>query len=77
MNSEQFERSLKSFQKPKHFKPYLLIFKDGDFIKVDHPEALVTRSGTAVYFAPDGTPMLFDADSVSRFTYPAVEKAAS
>lgn len=38
----------------------------GEHIDVDHPEALVTRAGVAVYFASDGTPTLFDHDGVSE-----------
>jgi hypothetical protein len=38
----------------------------GEHIDVDHPEALVTRGGVAVYLAADGTPTLFDHESVSE-----------
>jgi hypothetical protein len=33
---------------------------------VDHPEALVLRSGTAVFISADGVPTLFDHESVRR-----------
>ena len=40
---------------------------NGDRFTVDHPEALVLRKGVAVFLASDGTPTIFDHESVSEF----------
>jgi hypothetical protein len=33
---------------------------------VNHPEAVAFNGGLAVYISPNGTPSLFDAESVSQ-----------
>jgi hypothetical protein len=66
MISETFERSLRAFARRTPFTPFVVELVSGDRITVDHPEALVFRGGLAAYIAPDGTPSLFDHESVSR-----------
>ena len=66
MTAKNFERTLKAYQKRTPFKSFRVRFVSGEHIDVDHPEALVTRAGVAVYFASDGTPTLFDHDGVSE-----------
>jgi len=66
MTAKNFERTLKAYQKRTPFKSFQVRFVSGEHIDVDHPEALVTRAGVAVYFASDGTPTLFDHDGVSE-----------
>ena len=65
MTAKNFEKTLLSYQKRKPFRSYRVRFVDGEYIDVDHPEALITRAGVAVYFAADGTPTLFDHEGVS------------
>jgi hypothetical protein len=65
MTAKNFEKTLQSYQRRKPFRSYRVCFVDDEYIDVDHPEALITRAGVAVYFAADGTPTLFDHDGVS------------
>lgn len=66
MTAKNFDRTLRSYQKRKPFQSFRVRFVDGEYIDVDHPEALVTRGGVAVYVAADGTPTLFDHEGVSE-----------
>jgi hypothetical protein len=66
MTVESFDKTLKAFQKRKPFRSYRVRFVSGGHIDVDHPEALITRGGTAVYFDAAGVPTLFDHESVSE-----------
>lgn len=68
MSVESFNFSVRSYIGRKPFKPFLIIFKEGDHVQVDHPEALYTRAGTSLHVDTRGKPTLFDADSVSRLT---------
>lgn len=68
MERDNFERSLRAFVKRRPFQAFLARFVDGGSITVDHPEALVTRSGVAVYFDTTGEPTLFDHRSVSQLS---------
>jgi hypothetical protein len=66
MESTQFERSLRAFQRQSPFRSFTVALVNGDRVQVDHPEALVIRGGTAVFISADGTPTLFDHSSVSQ-----------
>ena len=60
MNLENFERSLCAMQRRVPFRLFVVELMSGDRIEVDHPEALVLRSGVAVYimhrvFPPSST----------------------
>jgi hypothetical protein len=68
MGPGNFERSLRAFQRRTPFQPFTVVLVNGDRLQVNHPEALVTRGGTAVYFAADGEMTLFDHESASQFT---------
>ncbi len=67
MESTQFERSLRAFQRQSPFQSFTVALVNGDRVQVDHPEALVMRGGTAVFVSADGTPTLFEHSSVSQF----------
>jgi len=67
MTADSFQRTLRAFQKRTPFRPYTVELVSGDRFQVDHPEALVTRAGVAVFIAADGTPTLFDHEGVSQF----------
>jgi hypothetical protein len=66
MTDKHFEKTLLQFQKRSPFRSYRVRFTSGEHIDVDHPEALVARGGVAVYLAADGTPTLFDHESISE-----------
>jgi hypothetical protein len=65
MTEKHFETTLRTYQKRKPFRSFRVRFVAGEYIDVDHPEALVTRGGVAVYFGADNTPTLFDHEGVS------------
>jgi hypothetical protein len=66
MTEKHFDKTLREYQRRRPFRSYCVRFMSGEHIDVDHPEALVTRGGVAVYLAADGTPTLFDHESVSE-----------
>jgi hypothetical protein len=66
MTDEHFERTLRSFHRRKPFRSFTVEMVSGDRFEVDHPEALVLRGGVAVFVAGDGTPVIFDHESVSQ-----------
>jgi hypothetical protein len=67
MTFEDFNRTLRAFQKRTPFRPYIVALVNGDRVEVDHPEALVLRAGVAVFISAEGAPTLFDHESVSEF----------
>ena len=66
MTTQNFDRSLQAYQRRKPFRSFRVRFVSGDHIDVDHPEALVMRSGVAVFINSAGVPTLFDHESVSE-----------
>ena len=66
MTAEHFDKTLQAYQKRKPFRSFGVRFVSGEAIEVDHPEALVIRSGVGVYISPSGAPTLFDHESVSE-----------
>lgn len=65
MLRDNFERSLRAFQRRSPFRPFTVELMNGGRILVDHPEAMVFRGGVAVYVSPDGVPTLFDHEGVN------------
>lgn len=74
MEATSFEKSLRSFQRRRPFQTFTVSLINGDRFEVDHPEALIVRSGVAVYIGPDGTPVLFDHQSISQLAGKTVTK---
>jgi hypothetical protein len=74
MTEEHFERTLRTFWRRKPFRSFTVSLVNGDRVQVDHPEAMVLRSGVAVFIAADGTPTVFDHESVNDFTTGAKAK---
>jgi hypothetical protein len=66
MQATHFDKTLKTFQRRTPFRPFSVRFVSGEVVDVDHPEAVVVRAGVGVYVALDGTPTLFDHESVSE-----------
>jgi hypothetical protein len=65
MDVEQFERSLRAFQRRAPFQSFTVALVNGDRFQVDHPEALIVRGGVAVFITAGGVPTLFDHRSIS------------
>ena len=68
MQSEAFDRALRSFVNRRPFRPFTVELVSGARLAIEHPEALVFRGGVAVFFAPDGEITLFDHEGVSQLT---------
>ncbi len=68
MRTENFETSLGAFLRRKPFKPFTVELASGGRFTVDHPEAIVLRSGVAVHFDRGGEITIFDGTSVSQLT---------
>ncbi len=68
MTSDHFERTLRAFQRRTPFQPFTVELVSGSRFQVDHPEAMVVRSGVGAFVAVDGTPTLFDHDGVAQIS---------
>ena len=66
MQTDAFERSLRAFVRRIPFVPFTVELTSGTRFQVLHPEALAFNGGLAVYIGTDGTPSLFDHESVSQ-----------
>jgi hypothetical protein len=77
MTTEQFEKTLRAFQKRAPFQSFTVELNSGFRFQVDHPEALVLRAGVAVFVSADGTPTLFDHESVAQVTGDAVPRLSA
>jgi hypothetical protein len=66
MTSDNFDRTLRAFQRRTPFKVFTVELVCGTRFQVDHPEALVLRDGIAVFVARGGVPVLFDHEGVSQ-----------
>ncbi|MEX0702779.1 MAG: hypothetical protein WD069_11855 [Planctomycetales bacterium] len=66
MTRTNFERTLRAFQRRTPFRPFSVALVNGDRVQVDHPEALVLRSGVAVFISAAGAPTIFDHEGVSE-----------
>jgi len=67
MTNQNFERTLRAFQKRAPFRSFTVALINGDRVQVDHPEALIMRGGVAVFVSAEGVPTVFDHESVSEF----------
>jgi hypothetical protein len=66
MTSEAFDRSLRAFRRRTPIRPFHVKLVSGCSFSIEHPEALATQAGVAVYVAPDGEITLFDHEGVAR-----------
>jgi hypothetical protein len=66
MDTSEFERSLRAFQRRTPFRSFFVGLVNGDYIQIDDPEALVLRGGVAAFIAAGGVPTLFDHTGVSQ-----------
>lgn len=76
MTPDNFDRSLRAFQRRTPFKAFTVELVSGDRFQVDHPEALVLRDGVAVFVARGGVPVLFDHEGVSQLLGETIPNSA-
>ena len=76
MTTEHFDKTLRAYQRRSPFRSFTVRFMSGEHIDIDHPEALVVRSGVAVFISPGGVPTLFDHESVSEVIGEATRQSA-
>jgi hypothetical protein len=76
MTADNFDRSLRAFQRRRPFRSFTVELVSGDRFHVDHPEALIVRDGVAVFVANGGIPTLFDHEGVSQFVGETRRKSA-
>jgi hypothetical protein len=74
VDPQNFERTLRAFQRRVPFRPFTVALVNGDRFQVDHPEALVLRGGVAVFITAEGVPTLFDHESVSQMIGETLEQ---
>ena len=75
MERDNFDRSLRAFQRRVPFQTFTVSLINGDRLSIEHPEALIVRDGVAVYIARGGFPTLFDHESVSQLSAESVSQA--
>ena len=68
METNTFEKALVGFTQRVPFRPFTVESINGRQFVIEHPEALVVRSGVAVYIASDGALTIFDHEGVNQFT---------
>jgi hypothetical protein len=66
MESDAFDKVLRAMYRRRPFRSFTVELVTGEKIGVDHPEAMVIRSGVAVFLDSTGTPSWFDHLGVSR-----------
>lgn len=66
MTAEHFEMSLDVLM-AQPFKPFTVELNTGQRIEIDHPRAISSRDGYAVFTAPGGVLLMFDHESVHQF----------
>jgi hypothetical protein len=65
MTLDNFQQLIEALAKRNPFHPFTVEMVGGRRVEVDHPRALVSRDGVAVYIAPGGVPIWFDHESVT------------
>jgi hypothetical protein len=76
MTIDNFDRTLRAFQRRSPFKAFTVELVSGHRFQVDHPEALVLRDGVAVFVAKGGVPVLFDHEGVSQISGEPMQQSA-
>ena len=66
MDPDTLDETIEAFQNQDPFHPFTLAMNDGSRLEVDHPRAIIYRSGRGVFLGPGGTPHLFSSHSVNR-----------
>ena len=76
MTAQNFDMALRAFQRRKPFQPFTVEMVSGDRFQVDHPEALVFRSGVAIFVTSGGVPVIFDHEGVSQLLGEPMQQSA-
>ena len=66
MDRNTFDSTLRLFQQRQPYQPFTIALVNGDRVEIDHPEAIVSRDGVAVFIGPGRVPVLFDHEGVSE-----------
>ncbi len=66
MTADNFDNVLQGLRQQQPFHVFTVELTSGRRFEVDHPGALVTRDGVAVFLAPGGVPIWFDHESVDH-----------
>jgi hypothetical protein len=75
MTAEHFEETLDALMEIRPFKPFTVELNTGQRIEVDHPRALTSRAGHAVFTSPGGALVIFDHESVNQIVNVPVHSA--
>jgi len=76
MTADNFQRVLEALARRNPFHPFTVEMMGGRRFEVDHPRALVSRDGVAVFIAPGGVPIWFDHESVTAIIGDTAETSA-
>ena len=66
MTAEHFETTLDVLMSIRPFKPFTVELNTGQRIEIDHPRAVSSRDGHALFWSPGGVPVFFDHESVNQ-----------
>jgi hypothetical protein len=66
MEAEKFDRSVKAFIQRTPFRSFVIELQSGTQVEIDHPGAIVSRAGTAIFVSAGGEPTVFDHEGVAR-----------
>ncbi len=75
MTADHFEETLDVLTSPRPFKPFTVELNTGQRIKIDHPRALSSRGGHAIFTSPGGVLVMFDHESVNQIINAPVHSA--
>ncbi len=76
MTADNFQQVLDALAMKNPFHPFTVEMVGGRRVEVDHPRALVSRDGVAVYIARGGIPTWFDHDSVTAIVGDTADASA-
>lgn len=76
MTPENFDRTLRAFQKRTPYLPFTVELVSGSSFQVPYPEALVFRDGVAIFVATGGYPVIFDHEGVNQIVGEPRQKSA-
>ena len=65
MNRQSFQNAIDRLLAETPFRPFTIETVTGTKYEIDHPSAVATRDGTAIYILPGGVPVWFDGQSVA------------
>ena len=66
MTVDHFEESLDVLISIRPFKPFTVELNTGQRIEIDHPRAISSRGGHAIFTSPGGVLIMFDHESVNQ-----------